>query len=524
MAFLLPDSALRISAKDRAKLAPSSLSVSPSTRSPTLSKHTQTSTHTAKLPPEFLSATREIMPAELSMDEFIAACNRPLRPSLRVNTLKISVADFVALAATWQWELMPIPWCKEGFWIQRRDDDETRLGNALAHLAGLFYIQEASSMLPVTALFANQTDPQLVMDVAAAPGSKTTQIAALMNNRGGIVANEYSASRVKVLHANISRCGVTNTALTHFDGRVFGAALPETFDAILLDAPCSGEGVVRKDPDAMSNWSEESVADIATTQRELINSAFHALKPGGVMVYSTCTLNAQENQQICQWLLTEYPDAVEVESLEGLFEGAQKALTAEGYLHVFPQVYDSEGFFVARLRKTASIERLPTPGYKVGRFPFSPMSRKDSADMIIAANTAGIFWPEKTMTLWQRDKELWLFPAVLEPLFGKVRFSRIGIKLAERFSKGFRWQHEAVVALSSAAGSNHFPIGDELAQEWLRGVDIYPPQAPLTDECLVVWQQQPLGLAKKIGSRIKNSLPRELVRDGAIRPHNLNTD
>lgn len=489
-----------------------------------MSRHAPASSHTAKLPPEFLNATREIMPAELSMDEFVDACNRPLRPSLRVNTLKISVADFVALAATYQWELMPIPWCAEGFWIHRQDNDETRLGNALAHLAGLFYIQEASSMLPVTALFAHQTHPQLVMDVAAAPGSKTTQIAALMNNQGGILANEYSASRVKVLHANINRCGVANAALTHFDGRVFGAALPETFDAILLDAPCSGEGVVRKDPDAMSHWSEASIIGIAATQRELINSAFHALKTGGVMVYSTCTLNAKENQQICQWLLSEYPGAVEVESLEGLFEGAQSALTAEGYLHVFPQVYDSEGFFVARLRKTAPAERLPAPGYKVGKFPFSPMSRKESADVIVAAKASGITWQEKNMTLWQRDKELWLFPAILEPLFGKVRFSRIGIKLAERFSKGFRWQHEAIVALAATTNSNHFTLDDELAQAWFRGVDIYPPQMPETDECTVVWQRQPLGLAKRIGSRIKNSLPRELVRDGAIRPQNQSID
>ena len=478
----------------------------------------------AKLPPAFLDATREIMPAELSMDDFIAACNRPLRPSLRVNTLKISVVDFLALAGEYHWELTPIPWCEEGFWITRHGEDETRLGNALAHLAGLFYIQEASSMLPVTALFAHDTAPTLVMDVASAPGSKTTQIAALMKNQGGIVANEYSASRVKVLHANISRCGVANTALTHFDGRVFGAALPETFDAILLDAPCSGEGVVRKDPDAMSNWSIESVVDIANTQRELIDSAFHTLKPGGVLVYSTCTLNAQENQHICQWLLTQYPDAVEVESLAGLFDGAEKALTAEGYLHVFPQVYDSEGFFVARLRKTASITRLPAPGYKVGKFPFSPMSRKESAEVMLAAKASGIEWSEKEMALWQRDKELWLFPLVLEPLFGKVRFSRIGLKVAERFSKGFRWQHEAVIALTARSSDRHFEIDDELAQSWFRGVDIYPSQAPASDECIVTWQQQPLGLAKRIGSRIKNSLPRELVRDGAIRPYAVNKE
>lgn len=243
------------------------------------------------------------MPAELSMDDFIAACQRPLRRSLRVNTLKISVADFLTLVQAYDWWLEPIPWCAEGFWIDH-EDEELLLGSTAEHLSGLFYIQEASSMLPVSALFADGGKPHRVLDIAAAPASKTTQIAALMNNQGSIVANEYSSTWVKVLHANLSRCGVKNVALTHFDGRVFGAALPESFDAILLDAPCSGEGVVRKDPDAMSNWSPESVAEIADTQRELIDSALHALVPGGVMVYSTCTLNAQENQQIVQWLLT----------------------------------------------------------------------------------------------------------------------------------------------------------------------------------------------------------------------------
>ena len=200
-------------------------------------------------------------------------------------------------------------------------------------------------MLPVAALFADGNQPERVMDVAAAPGSKTTQIAARMNNRGAILANEFSASRVKVLHANISRCGIHNVALTHFDGRVFGAALPEAFDAILLDAPCSGEGVVRKDPDALKNWSVESNLEIAATQRELIDSAFNALRPGGTLVYSTCTLNRDENEDVCLWLKQRYADAVEFLPLDTLFDSASHAATPEGFLHVFPQIYDCEGFF-----------------------------------------------------------------------------------------------------------------------------------------------------------------------------------
>jgi hypothetical protein len=199
-------------------------------------------------PDQFLAQMRDAMPTHLSFDAFIAACQRPLRRSLRVNTLKISVADFLQQVAPYGWQLTPIPWCEEGFWIERDDEDALPLGSTAEHLSGLFYIQEASSMLPVAALFADGDMPQRVMDVAAAPGSKTTQIAARMGNKGGILANEFSASRVKVLHANISRCGISNVALTHFDGRVFGAALPERFDAILLDAPCSGEGWCAKIP------------------------------------------------------------------------------------------------------------------------------------------------------------------------------------------------------------------------------------------------------------------------------------
>lgn len=456
---------------------------------------------------------REALPSHLSLDDFIAACQRPLRRSIRVNTLKISVEDFLALVAPYSWQLTPVPWCAEGFWIERDDEDAVPLGSTAEHLSGLFYIQEASSMLPVAALLADGNAPERVMDVAAAPGSKTTQIAARMGNRGAILANEFSASRVKVLHANISRCGIHNVALTHFDGRVFGAALPEAFDAILLDAPCSGEGVVRKDPDALKNWSVESNLEIAATQRELIESAFHALRPGGTLVYSTCTLNRDENEDVCLWLKAQYPDAVEFLPLNDLFVSAQEAITPEGFLHVFPQIYDCEGFFVARLRKTQTVAPLPAPKFKVGNFPFAPLKGRDAAQLVAAAEKIGLVWDE-SLHLWIRDKEVWLFPAEIEPLIGKVRFSRIGIRLAEVHNKGYRWQHEAVIAL--AGHENAFALTHQEAEEWYRGRDVYPDSTPSGDEVIVTYQGYPLGLAKKVGSRLKNSYPRELVRDGRL--------
>jgi 16S rRNA (cytosine1407-C5)-methyltransferase len=469
--------------------------------------------HSAFLPDEFLAQMREALPAHLSMDDFIAACQRPLRRSIRVNTLKISVADFLALVSPYNWQLTPVPWCAEGFWIERDDEDALPLGSTAEHLSGLFYIQEASSMLPVAALFADENQPLRVMDVAAAPGSKTTQIAARMGNQGAILANEFSASRVKVLHANISRCGISNVALTHFDGRVFGAAVPESFDAILLDAPCSGEGVVRKDPDALKNWSVASNLEIAATQRELIDSAFHALRPGGTLIYSTCTLNRDENESVCLWLKEQYPQAVEFLPLDALFEGVKAALTPEGFLHVFPQIFDCEGFFVARLRKTAAIDALPAPKFKVGNFPFAPLKGRETAQITDAAQKVGLHWDEN-LRLWQRDKEIWLFPVEIEPLIGKVRFSRIGMRLAEVHNKGYRWQHEAVIAL--AGSDNTFALTHKEAEEWYRGRDVYPEQTLPADEMIVTYQGFPLGLAKKVGSRLKNSYPRELVRDGRL--------
>ncbi|HCT5220508.1 TPA: 16S rRNA (cytosine(1407)-C(5))-methyltransferase RsmF [Enterobacter hormaechei] len=465
------------------------------------------------LPEQFLAQMREALPAHLSFDNFVAACQRPLRRSIRVNTLKISVGAFLDLVSPYGWQLTPVPWCEEGFWIERDEEESLPLGSTAEHLSGLFYIQEASSMLPVAALFADGNQPERVMDVAAAPGSKTTQIAARMNNRGAILANEFSASRVKVLHANISRCGIHNVALTHFDGRVFGAALPEAFDAILLDAPCSGEGVVRKDPDALKNWSVESNLQIAATQRELIDSAFHALRPGGTLVYSTCTLNRDENEDVCLWLKQRYVDAVEFLPLDTLFDSASHAATPEGFLHVFPQIYDCEGFFVARLRKTRAVDPLPAPKFKVGNFPFAPVKGREAAQAQAAASKVGLHWDE-SLRLWMRDKELWLFPVNIEPLIGKVRFSRLGIRLAEIHNKGYRWQHEAVIAL--AGSENTFALTHQEAEEWYLGRDVYPEDGPLQDEVIVTYQGYPLGLAKKVGSRLKNSYPRELVRDGRL--------
>ncbi len=464
------------------------------------------------LPEAFLAEMARIMPAHLTMADFIESCQQPLRKSIRVNTLKVSVDEFKAIASQNAWRLSPIPWCECGFWIEA-DESSVPLGNSAQHMAGLFYIQEASSMLPVTALFpAAQCEAQSVLDMAAAPGSKTTQIAALMNNQGVLVANEFSASRVKVLHANIERCGVRNAALSNFDARVFGGWLPEQFDAVLLDAPCSGEGTVRKDPDAMKNWSKASTLDIAQTQKELIESAFHALKPEGTLVYSTCTLSVEENQEVCHHLKARFGDCVEFVALGDLFPNADKALTHEGFLHVFPQIYDSEGFFVAKIRKRG---RVPAPEVtkRLGQFPFQKASAKQALEIAQQLqDQLGIRLPD-TSQLWLRDDDVWLFPKALEALLGELRFSRMGIKIAQRHKHGYRWQHQVATSLASGSEPCCVELSIDEAREWFMGRDVRPQQSSGQGDVIVTFNNHVIGLGKWVGNRIKNGLPRELVRD-----------
>jgi 16S rRNA (cytosine1407-C5)-methyltransferase len=474
------------------------------------------------LHPNFIRHIENELPAHLSLTDFIDYCNQPLRKSIRVNTLKIATPKFVDIMTQAGWQLTSIPWCNDGFWIEGNDD--IQLGNAIEHIQGLFYIQEASSMLPPIALFADNTYPEIVLDVASAPGSKTTQIAALMNNSGLLVANEYSASRVKVLHANISRMGASHTALTHFDGRVFGEYLFESFDAILLDAPCGGEGTVRKDPLALKHWDIEDVKAIAETQKDLIESAFLALKPGGTLVYSTCTLSQVENQSICKHLQQQFPHAVEFVSLNHLFDGADKACTEEGFLHVWPQIYDSEGFFVAKIRKTASVERVKKQPKLQKNFPFTVAGDKQQIELKnYFKETFSIELPNDDIMML-RDDEYWLFPAHFTDFIGKMRFQRIGLKLADALKKGYKAKHEAIIALASTSdAARTIELTPEQAQDFLMGRDIAtqtfnePLQDYLADlaqgEMLVSYHNIVLGVVKHLGHRLKNNLPRELVRD-----------
>lgn len=470
------------------------------------------------IPDEFIQDVKSYLPAHLSLDDYLNAIKTPLRDALRVNTLKWSVDAFLDYAKEHNWQLTPIPWCNEGFWYVRPDEQlSLPIGNTDIHLSGAIYIQEASSMLPVTALHHDcvLTDCD-VLDVAAAPGSKTSQLAAVMDNTGILVANEYSSSRLKSLSANMQRLGIHNVLLSHYDGVVFGHYMDECFDHILLDAPCSGEGTIRKDENALKNWSLASNQEIADVQKALIKSAFHALKPNGTLVYSTCTLTPLENQDVCHYLLELFGDAVEIVPLDNLFDGASSSATSEGYLHVWPQVYDTEGFFIAKFKKLASVRALEQK-HKKGAFPFTPFDKKQSKAFESFLKTQfGI--NHLPGELWQRDKELWLIPhSDNANLVQQIKYSRVGIQIGQLHKQGVRLLHEFATCLGYLAKQNVYPMSNAQAIDLFHGKDIFVDSVKAgKGEVLLSLNGSIVTLGKWQGNKIKNALARDLIRSNKL--------
>jgi NOL1/NOP2/sun family putative RNA methylase len=221
---------------------------------------------------------------------------------------------------------------------------------------GYYYLQEAASMLPVLALSPSEKD--LVLDMCAAPGSKSTQLAQYMENQGLLVSNDNSYPRIKALSMNMQRCGVANSIITLTEARNY-AYMKNFFDKILLDAPCSGTGTINKSVDTVKMWNPAMVIRLSKIQKQLISCAFEALKPGGTLVYSTCTLEPDEDEAVVDSLLSKYGNAklsdinIEIKKSSAVleFEGHSFSPEIKKCLRIWPQDNETEGFFVAKIIK-----------------------------------------------------------------------------------------------------------------------------------------------------------------------------
>ncbi|SHH28205.1 RsmF rRNA methyltransferase first C-terminal domain-containing protein [Tepidibacter thalassicus] len=281
------------------------------------------------LPQKFLEDMKKILGEEY--DEFLKSYEDKKTTGLRVNTLKVSVEDFLNMGI---FNLTPISWSEEGFYY---DEDEVRPGKNPLHEAGIYYLQEPSAMAVVPNLDIKEGDK--VLDICAAPGGKSTYIASKLNGKGLLISNEINKTRVKALGENIERFGVKNVIITNSSAKDLEKIFKGYFDKIIVDAPCSGEGMFRKDEGAIKDWSYNKVLECKSIQEELLKRAYNMLKEGGILVYSTCTFSREENEDVVNEFLSKHED-VDILKMERLW----------------PHKIKGEGHFVAKMKKASQTE------------------------------------------------------------------------------------------------------------------------------------------------------------------------
>lgn len=301
---------------------------------------------------EYIERYKKLLGEE--WDVFREAIQTPFPSSFRINTLKTSRNEIEKSLLKKGWKIKQVPFYKDGFYFTEKKDFV--LGNTIEHFLGKIYIQETASMIPPVVLDAQKGES--ILDMAASPGSKTTQMAQMMENEGVIVANEKELKRISALRMNLQRCGVMNAIVTHMDGRAF-KTIDMKFDKILLDVPCTGSGTIMKSPYTIQMWSVKGTKMMSNIQKQLIQAAVNVLKPEGTLVYSTCSLEPEENEDNVDYMITKMGLKTEKIKLKDFktrpgitsWEGKEYDKSVENSIRIYPQDNQTEGFFVAKLVK-----------------------------------------------------------------------------------------------------------------------------------------------------------------------------
>lgn len=281
------------------------------------------------------------------------------KKSIRVNTLKISPDELVKILKKYNWEISQPYKDYPEIIIINSTLEPGELGKTQEHLLGYYYVQEITSMMPIIALNPNQED--LLLDCCASPGSKTTQAAALMKNKGAVIANDISIGRTAILSANLEKQGITNAMMTRHDAVDLSYKFKKInmkFKKILVDAPCSGEGNIRINPRTLLEWSEPLLKSLSKKQKRIASAMLEILEENGEMVYSTCTHSPEENEEVIQHLLDNYDIEIQKISLPiktrpGITQWKNKRFSKEmAKCHrIYHQDNDMEGFFVCKIKK-----------------------------------------------------------------------------------------------------------------------------------------------------------------------------
>lgn len=449
------------------------------------------------LPEQYTERMKKLLGREYEL--WLDCFNRPPYQGIRINSRKLGREQWERISP---WECRPVLWNASGYYC----DASLRPAKHPYYYAGLFYIQEPSAMAPAALLSVKPGDR--VLDLCAAPGGKSTDLGARLLGEGLLVANDISASRGKALLKNLEMAGLENICVTSETPARLAEVFPEYFDKILVDAPCSGEGMFRKDPELIKSWLLRGPKEYMDTQREILREAVRMLKPGGDLVYSTCTFSREENEDTVEWLLKKVPE-MELTPIP-LWEGACGGIGGMPVLRLFPHRIDGEGHFAALLhKKHASPVCLDSP----------------DSEAVLTGKPAILFQDytdrDSDFSQWERllkspldrtrikryKEQLYYLPENFG-LPGNLRFLRTGLLLGSIKKGRFEPSQAAAMALKAEDFLSVFLLSgkDERVVRYLKGETIFPDEGEdiLKGWVLVCVEDYPLGWAKGATTMIKN--------------------
>jgi len=466
---------------------------------------------------------------EAEFGRLLEALGRPLSPSLRMNPLKNRPDAVRDLAARYAWKVEQVPYCPEGWWVHEAG---APISQTIEHHLGRYYIQDAASMLPPELFDMDLAEPPLVLDMAASPGGKTTHLVSRTGDRGLVIANDSSRSRITALRLVLQTWGAVGTAVTCFPGERFGDWFPETFDRVLLDAPCSMQGLRASESHPMRPVTDRERDNLAVRQARLLESAFRALKVGGEVVYSTCTLTPEENEGVLEQLLQRFAGAVEIIDLSKRLPKPAPALASvgnhsfpsqiRGAARLWPHLFGTAGFFSALMVKTGPVpsHHSQPPDRPWGMTGLVGLQRGERVQLSRMLSDGYGFNLEEVLDQngWELFRRAGLYLALScrqAREFASLPFITAGLPLGEDTPTGFALSHEWASRFEKDCPAGRFAIPDEKLPAWLRGEDLRGFSAPtgLPGRIILIVDERGnfIGRGRALADRVKNLLPARLV-------------
>ncbi|WP_434694267.1 RsmF rRNA methyltransferase first C-terminal domain-containing protein [Hungatella sp. SB206] len=415
---------------------------------------------------------------------------------LRVNTAKVTPEAFPELVS---WDLKPVPWIPNGFYYEGTE----RPAKDPYYYAGLYYLQEPSAMTPAMLLPVEPGDR--VLDLCGAPGGKSTELGVKLAGKGVLISNDISNSRAKALLKNLELWGISNICVTSETPDKLADVFGPWFDKILIDAPCSGEGMFRKDDDMVKSYEERGPEYYSEIQKEITDQAVRMLAPGGLLLYSTCTFSRCEDEEIIFHILENHQE-MELIRLP-LFEGASGGIGLDGCIRLFPHKIKGEGHFISLLRKNGGGAQRTAAGIRE-RSRMEPQGKKASAlpteltDFLALMNRE--FDGSRIMI---KNDSVYYLPENFVPA-KELRYLRTGLLLGELKNK--RFEPGQALAMTLHAEEFRQTISwkkeDDRVIRYLKGetISLTPEEGPVKGWCLVCVDGYPLGFAKGTGMALKN--------------------